>query len=417
MKRGTCALIFVSVLALSGCTTTLKREQIQVGQHPAEPGFQYFLPAQRFTVTAIFRLESCPDANGDAEAVARPLIIKQTASAVEISVPDPAEFHSIPLSAMTSSWKTTTFTGTLFENQVLRSVGITVDDRSGAVIKSALGVATSVARVMIGAPVAFTKSSLCHPEIYRALDTVRSSRAKLLDPSLDEKARAAIVAAVLSAKAELEITKTYVFVPAKAELKVTHNLKDAVLKWFADPSLTAHTVNKPLYDRNITTGIQVVAPQMGDLSIVDDLRTKGVIYREPVPATLKICAGDCGASNSEVLATLQTQVAQLGRYVVIPLENGPFQKNNLSLAFLQNGQLETVTYGNESTLEKIAGSAAESATAIEGYLAKKKAVDDAGDTKMAGAELKAIKDETELMKAKADRIEQARRLLELSGDL
>ncbi|WP_313223637.1 hypothetical protein [Pseudoxanthomonas mexicana] len=419
MKIGIYTALFASLLTLSGCTTTLKRSHIQVGSHPPEPGFQYFLPKQQFTVTATYRLESCPDANGDQKARARPLIIRQTASAVETSVPDPTQYHSIPLSAMTSRWKTTTLTGSLFENQVLRSVGITADDRTGAVVKSTLAVATSIARVSIGAPANERVASLCHDVTYRALEVVESSRTKLLDPSLDEKARNAVAAAALAAKAELKITRTFLFEPTTTELVKSESLSNEVLKWIATPALLAHTdeEGRQSYEGSIMTSIEVAPVLQADSSVDSKLLDRGVLYREPMPAIVRICAGVCGSDNTRVLATLSTQVAQLGRHVVIPLENRVFQKNNISLAFHQNGRLDTVTYGNESTLERMAGSAAESASVIQGYLATKKTVDEAEEAKIAGAELKAIKDETELMKARADHIEQARRLLELSGDL
>jgi hypothetical protein len=398
----------------------MSRQQLAPGEQPAEPGFQYFLPKQRFTITSTFRLESCPDANGGVEAAARPLIIKQTASAVETSVPDATEFHSIPLSTMTSAWKTTTFSGTLYENQVLHSIGVTVDDRSGAIIKGTLSTAASIARVVIGTPTSVKPKSLCRPEIYQALNTLRSGKAKLLDPSLDEKARDGIAASMISAKGELEFSQTYVFDPTTATSEHTYILDaNALLKWYQSPDLVGHMDDKDQsnYKRTLRTGARVIAPKLSTTTIPDNLKAQGVIYREPIPGTLQLCAGPCTDQGMEVLATLETQLAQLGRHVVIPLVNRPFQKNNLSLSFLQNGRLESVTYGSESTLEKMAGSAAESAATIEGYLAKKQAAEEASDAKLAGAELKSIKDETELIKAKADRIEQATRLLNLSGDL
>jgi len=248
---------------------------------------------------------------------------------------------------------------------------------------------------------------------------VESSRTKLLDPSLDEKARNAVAAAALAAKAELKITRTFLFEPTTTELVKSESLSNEVLKWIATPALLAHTdeEGRQSYEGSIMTSIEVAPVLQADSSVDSKLLDRGVLYREPMPAIVRICAGVCGSDNTRVLATLSTQVAQLGRHVVIPLENRVFQKNNISLAFHQNGRLDTVTYGNESTLERMAGSAAESASVIQGYLATKKTVDEAEEAKIAGAELKAIKDETELMKARADHIEQARRLLELSGDL
>ena len=95
---------------------------------------------------------------------------------------------------------------------------------------------------------------------------------------------------------------------------------------------------------------------------------------------------------------------------------GPFQKNNLSLSFAANGQLESFTYGQESTIEKIASSASDTSASVEGYLAKKRAADTAAATAAASAELDALKAQTALLNARSDKIEAEQRLTGLGGD-
>ena len=53
--------VSLALLGTSACTTTLTHEQLAAGAQPAEPGFTYYLPRQRFAVTAIYELKSCPD--------------------------------------------------------------------------------------------------------------------------------------------------------------------------------------------------------------------------------------------------------------------------------------------------------------------------------------------------------------------
>ena len=141
---------------------------------------------------------------------------------------------------------------------------------------------------------------------------------------------------------------------------------------------------------------------------------KGIIYRAP-PVVVEACAGDCAAKPPNVLTTLDGHVAQLGPYRVVPLKNGAFEKNNVKRSFADNGQLESFSYGTESQLERIATTISETATSVESLIAQKRAADDAAAKEAGGAELKAKQAEKELLKAKADKIEQEQRLRDLGG--
>ena len=63
--------------------------------------------------------------------------------------------------------------------------------------------------------------------------------------------------------------------------------------------------------------------------------------------------------------------------MLIELENGPFDKNNLSLSFAANGSLESMTYATESSLEKATGALADTATQVSTFVDKKQAADKA----------------------------------------
>ncbi|SCY55194.1 hypothetical protein SAMN05216308_11712 [Nitrosospira sp. Nsp13] len=402
----------------SGCTTVLTHERLIVGNQPLEPGFSYYLPRQQFTVTATYELRECPNAAGDAAAASRPLIISQSTSIAETPVADPAELYSIPIKTMTSLWKTTTLVGTVYDNQTLHTFGATVDDRSGEIIKSTVNTAITVAKMVIGVPAATNAPQLCRPEIYKALDTLRAGKTKLLDPTLDEKTRAGWVAAMVSARTILQIIEVYVFDPTISNLEQTFTpAPDKLVSWFANAALisTANSNDRDAYDRTLKTVMHIRDKPTDLVALPKALIGQGVIYKEPAPIVLLVCAGLCTGAKPKVLATLMTQAAQFGRYAVIPLENGTFQKNNLALTFASNGRLESFTYGNESRLEKIATAISGTATSVESFLAKKKTADEAAATAAAGAELKTLKSETELLKAKADKIEAEARLLNLGG--
>lgn len=416
--RSTIYLFSVLSIALSGCTTSLTNEKLQFGTQPKAPGFSYFLPKQRFSVTAVYEIKSCPDFAGAFDAPTRPLIVTQTASIVETPVADADEYYSIPLNTLTSGWKTTSLTGTLYENQTLHTIGATVDDRSGSVVKGVLGTALSVARIVVGIPANAAAPKLCKSEVYDALDVIANSKSKLIDPSLDEKARASWTAAVTTARASLQITETYVFSPDAKNVSVTKTPEASkISRWFENSQLisNASAEDRARFTDTLTTDIAVEGQPTSVLPATEALKGLGVVYREPAPITVRVCAKSCADKKADELARLETQAAQFGRHVVIPLKNRPFEKNNLSLSFAANGRLESFTYGTESRFEKMATTLSESATSIEGFAAKKKAADDAATQAAAGAELKVIKAETEMLNSKADKIEALERLTKLAG--
>jgi hypothetical protein len=408
LRLSTLLLVFL----VCGCTTTLTHERLIVGAQPSEPGFSYYLPRQRFTVIATYELRSCPNAGGGA------LTVSQTAAILETPIADPAEFYSIPLKTLTSGWKTTSLTGSVYENQTLHTFGVTVEDRSGAVVKGALGTALSIARIGGGIPAAEAALPLCHPEVYKALDRLREGQSKLSDPALDEAARAGWVAAISTSKAALQITQTYIFDPTPESFELQGNPDSAKLfGWFANPTLisNASDSDRASYQRALTTVIRIRDKPVAPFPVPTGLAGQGIIYREPAAVVTQVCAGPCNDADPQVLVNLETQVAQFGRYAVIPLTNGVFEKNNIALSFAANGRLDSLTYGTESRFEKIASSILDSATSIEGYLAQKKAADQAAAQVAAGAELQTLKAETELLNAKADKIEAETRLLNMGA--
>ncbi|MDY7065496.1 hypothetical protein PsexTeo8_19320 [Pseudomonas extremaustralis] len=413
-----CSLLVLLCGTVVGCTTSLTHQKLETGAQPDSPGFSYYLPRQRFIVTATYELRNCPNPRGSEEEKSAPLEVTQSATVTEAPIADHREYYSVPLDTLSSGWKTTTLTATFYENQTLHTFGATADDRTGAVIKGVLAAAVSVAKIQTGTFTAAAEKPICHDTIYDALKTVQDGDKALLSDKLDEKGRASKVAVVTAARSILKITESYVFDPSLDNLEQRNDpQRSRLVAWFANPSTIAAAGkdNAAWYARTLRTGIQLVgAPTKVDPP-AKSLDGQGVIYREPMPVQVKICAGKCSEPEAETIALYDSQVTQFGRYVVLPLQNGAFEKNNLSLSFAANGRLESVTYGSESKLEKMAASASETATTIEGYKEKRAAAEQAESMAKAGAPLQNLKVEIEMLKAKADKIEAERRLTELGG--
>ncbi|TPG73754.1 hypothetical protein EAH74_32525 [Pseudomonas mandelii] len=346
------------------------------------------------------------------------MVIAQTATVTELTIADETEKYSIPLDTLTSGWKTTSLVATFYDNQTLHTLNTTVEDKTAAVVKAVVSTALSTARIVTGIPAASGEPSLCHDYVYKALRTINEGTTKLMDQSLDEKTRANWVASITHAKSILKFSETYVFDPDKNNKAISISLRDSYIEsWIANFSEinAAPQEDKQRFQRLLTTGIQLSAPPPVAALPPSELTEKGIIYREPINATIKVSAGAYDDSKSETIATYSTQIAQLGRYAILPLKNRPFEKNNIAVSFAPNGRLESATYGAESRFEKIATTVSESATAYEGYASKKRSTEAAEDAADASAPLQTVKTETEMLNAKADKIEAERRLTGLGG--
>ena len=413
---------WIVVLALvcgitSACTTSLTHELVP-NEAQKRPGFPYYLPKQSFTVSITYELTGCPDINSaDAAIRSEELSIEQTATIVETPIPDEAEYYLLTYGDLDSAMKTSSFNATVYPNKTIHTVGAQVEDRTAAIIKSTVGTAIAVAKMAMGVPTAAKPPSLCKPNVYDAIKGVRAAKAKLADPTLDDKTRAGVNAALTSARASLQIQKQIDFVPdwKTQQTKVILLVPD-LNKWFADYKtyLALNSDAPKAFEANTSTEIHIfpkrtVPPPPPKTTNA----TAGMIFRDPAPSSVEVCSGPCG--NVEPIAKLVTSIAQLGRYMLIELENGPFDKNNLSLSFAANGSLESMTYATESSLEKATGALADTATQVSTFVDKKQAADKAKQEAEAGAELKATKAKTDLLNAKADQIQAQQRLTNLGG--
>ena len=91
-----------------------------------------------------------------------------------------------------SAMKTLSFNATVYPNKTIHTVGAQVEDRTAAIIKSTVGTAIAVAKMAMGVPTAAKPPSLCKPNADDAIKGVRAAKAKLADPTLDDKTRAGV---------------------------------------------------------------------------------------------------------------------------------------------------------------------------------------------------------------------------------
>lgn len=411
----------LSACALSGCTTSLTHESLTAGSQPNKPGVSYYLPRQRYVISVAYQLLSCPNANGASiEEQQADWRVKQTATVTESPIADLNQHYAIPLNTLTSGMKTTSLTVALYDNGTLKSVGATVDDQTGAVIGSLVSTGVNIATTALtGVPTgAATPPSICTDDVYAALKTVKESPAKLIDPATDDKTRANIAAAVVAANAVLTITKTYIFDPYTEKTGDSFSLvAKETAQWIKDPARISASDPPQIkaYNASITTYAAVSENPPSPATEPTNYKGQGILFREAVPVTISVCATDCSTETAVKLAVVRSTAPQFGRFVVLPLKNRPFEKNNLSVSFAANGAVDTMTYGTESRIQKMAAALATTTESVNAFADKKKASDQAAAGKVATAETDGIKADTALINAKADNLEAKQRLAKLTG--
>jgi hypothetical protein len=222
------SVLLLCFIGLSACTTSLTYEKLKSGAQPKDPGFSYYLPRQRFTVSVTSVLESCPDEKAVLKRNAE-LEVAQSATITESPVIDEEQHYSVPLKTLVSGWKTTTLEGTVYPNQTLHTINATIDDRTGAIIKGLIATGISIARIALQLPAGIrdeqhnVQQAVCKPEIHEALSKLEEGRTKLLDPTLDADQRAIWVAVVTTAHAALQTSVSYVFDPRPGHLELVES--------------------------------------------------------------------------------------------------------------------------------------------------------------------------------------------------
>lgn len=424
------SIVSLASVFLSGCTS-LTHEPLNDSDAQTKPGFPYYLPKQTYTITVVYELTSCKG---------QEITASQTATITENTVADRSEHYIIPYESMDGLLKTTSFNAAAYPNGTLKSVGASIEDRTGPFIKSTVGTAISIAKMAMG--VFTADANVCNSIVTTSLENLRQARDALLKLGVEDKARSAAAAVVESERSSLQIKKVYNFDPSAGHLSQPVGLDDSDLeKWFSNAKAIAKNaeLSAKKLEAKYADEAKVAAANGTEASIetddekfLDATRTyievipaatglasftsseDSIVWRDPIQATINVYAG-LRNDRKKLSNSVDTLIAQLGRKMFVSLRNGVFDKNNITLSFGVSGQLETIAYGNEASLEKLAAALADTSSQSATFLGQVRAEDEAQHKSASTQELDQIKAQLDLTKAKADLIEQQQRLEKLGG--
>ncbi len=383
---------------LTACSSHLEtREFVPGGSTPT--GVPYRLSFTQYDVTVKWQATGCDPATND-------LTIKINASVEQKTALEPKLYYIDPRS-ITGWFKTGESSFEWYPNRAIKSVNASADDKLGqAIVNVATGIGKIIPAVIAGGASKSTCTSAMAKNVY-AVDAAKESVDRSIE-DVDTKtlaltrlnARVASMGsgvdratskaksiasnqlrasslnlenekrALEQALKKVSFQQTTTWPDSPDELKSVTALKLPIIfvkKWglSADESplatktindldvyfklsptqTTAYPSSKPIKMDTERVGEEVVTVHGWD----------GVPYREPVNATLTICAKKaCAQPQSVVIDTIDVRSLQLGPLFVMPFEGRAFASNKASAIFAQDGTLNSAGYSQlRSTVEGV----------------------------------------------------------------
>jgi hypothetical protein len=501
-----------AALVLAGCSNDLKVTPLDPDSSAPATGVVYSLPFARYKISVTRTFRSC-----EVKGAGASFEFDFSFSAAQIFEPDPVHTYTIDTRSLSDWLKSSEFSWELHENGMLKTVGVSAQDKTGEVITNAVTGATKIAQSVLTASAIGALSMMqkkdpienliaCDPGINNlraSLPVLRRNVNTAKDQLEADVNRLKAMTDTIGAfgKAPIDAIQREAFDQAKQvarsaeRLTATSNaLKNALDKlsivntfiWpddgrtfvGEDASFNANELKRWLLQNTRTRKAAVEALNLQHKSIIEmrilplsglsvlsrkaiedsstpgkpDLPTstvgleyEGIRYRRAVPGLLEVRAcsevddpsaqSDQSKSNADPRRATDTNtptnsagpakpttfscpsaklkkttlaegpVPQLGRLMLIPFHNSPFQDNALDLTFGADGTMVSGKYQEKAARAVAATSTLKDAAGILLQAAKELPL-----TK-SQAELAELEAETKVLQAR----DEAKRALEPTG--
>jgi hypothetical protein len=432
------SVTFAAGLIVAGCSTNLIVEKFD---EATPDGYIYYLPVREVSLKTDFVLDGCALVGSQTKLQYTANSTLSTRIIADGSVP-----YYIRYEELTDGTKTTNFNVSTYENQTLKSVGLDIADRSGAVITniaSVVGTVAGVALLAEGATaleecgllstllqnVATTKNELItgkkkENEYQSKLDAYNKAKSaveaadkalKAAKPGDDMTALqknladanaslvknpnpgskpdiSALEQDAAEAKKKVTLTKQLSFVP-----NTTHINNEVKLSVDSKDLERFENLKPPLAFPSVALVIKLTQGRNAKQGNESDNSQGGLVYRQPIDGAVYVCDVSClhdkSGSMSALLVSDTASFPQFGVKATLPLHNGAFGHNNIAASFSQDGGLVSLAYKSDSSAEAASAAAKDSTTALINGLT-------AGITASTGV-LKALRDEADAQRAAA----------------
>ena len=330
------------------------------------------LPQKAFLVSSEYELKGCTVLKVGSKTELK-LDLAKTISATSSIEVDPKERYFLPSSSIDNNFKETDITIESYDNQTLKSLSATIDDKAGDAVTAVIGTAIRLAAISAGVsiadllrkPVADQRAALCAEQAVAALDRIKELEGKkkasakaadvsALAPDLNE-----IDTAIAREKQRYLIHKELMhWVPTRGTLTLDLYPQEFIASqtWVTQEGI------QQLKDSNQADSDGRILSLMTALSITPFLPLStenfagppptGFVVRAPAMAILRMCDEKCPTENSDVtkvLSATEHAVPQLGQYVVVPLTSKLFQNQTISLTMTADGVISKLGWKSNAS--------------------------------------------------------------------
>lgn len=387
----------VAIMLLTGCTTSLVAQRLDLEGSEPLAGWDYSLPFAQYDVILVRTLDECGP---------RPSI-KAKATALATFQPDPSNTFTIDYRSLSSSTKISDLQVEKHPNGMLKKLGATAEDRTGPIIVNTATAIAKIAAAASGTPlpgaeaVPAAPDEMCTPKTLDALRERPKLRArvdaateKLNDATTRLQALTGVSTAMgrgmdastqrdlRSGAREVAARKIDLEAAARPLAKNAEHLTAATpLRWPTNgrdsrieaPPIDAETLDRWFHTSSVDVGRVVFELKPSSPLAVRspptaatgekgaDSRPGPIRYRVPVKGKLVLYPADAPTKESTVV---EGPLPQLGRIYLLPMENKAFENNLLNATFSEDGNLLSAGYAEKSSSAEAATEAAAKVAAM-----------------------------------------------------
>jgi hypothetical protein len=447
----------ISILFLSGCTTTLEVYDLsRIEEEPKPFGVLYNLPETEFQVEVVRTLVECNLKKTYSQPIK--LDVKwQSSVSVKIEYPsDPKEAYLISYLSLNKVFKKSSLSITQHSNGMLKSINADIEDRTAAVSANIIKGAINVAKLVLGVPsMPFNKteslpttSQGCNQNVRTALSVLKTKKNERrikfgeLEVSIpnDEKRIKSEIAAIEKVMkkemSKLTYKQMYFLSPieCKGNICISPKFMELPLNYTSDNSkyVSSLVANEGMYSKWFNEeGAKIIKSSQGNsgfdgfdikayLRIPDkfsgsmesiDTSKNQLIYRKPVNGLLTLCHQKCFSGESLVPSSKQIyseyhKIPEAGNKLALPFESGVFGHNTFKASFGISGDLLSFDYTTEAQAEAASAAFADTTQQVSGLISSLRS---SNLTKIQASTTK-LQAETENYKAQQEKIESKQAL-------
>jgi hypothetical protein len=383
LARVVALIIFLAAILTTACTTTLTTVPV-TSKDPVSPeGVVYYLPRAVFEVSVTQELVNCRVVITGATLIdRRATLVLDVVTSADVTthlVADTVTPYSVKYEALKNGLKATKATMVLYPNGTLKSVNVTIEDKTTETIANVVQTGIKIAALANGVPLPVAavpdeqmannmRRENCGSRALAALANVAQQEKILTDKksTKEQQDKAKAVIALVKQQTLVHRLGAVVFAPDKGELSKRRTLiqptATQVQEWLS-PIGVATLKQQSDASADGTPNILVTELFLAPLSVDPprdaDAIGNGLVYRQPIQAELMVCVKQCADSTGQIVVVPADRVysnvvsvPQFGVRATLPLTNKVFVDDTIVAEFAETGALTKLEFNTTAQAQR-----------------------------------------------------------------